>query len=77
IVLISPSGVVWRNDDRDGANDRRPLIKADPTDGQGWYTLQISHYSGGGVAGYGDDFTLQYGWYNSGNPNCSNPTPSY
>ena len=67
-VLVSPSGRVWINDD--GSGNNRPLIKAN-TDINGWYTLQIFRFNGLGVAG---DFTLAYGLYNSGNPNCSSPT---
>jgi hypothetical protein len=70
MILISPTGRIWRNDDRAYPNDRRPLIKA-ITDINGWYTLQVSHYTGGNVIA---DFTLRYGRYNSGNPNCSSVT---
>ena len=69
MVLISPTGRIWRNDDF--FDDPRPLIEA-ITDINGWYTLQVSHYNGGNVIA---DFTLRYGRYNSGNPNCSSVTP--
>ena len=70
MVLISPTGRIWRNDDRN-ASDSRPLIKA-ITDINGWYTLQVSHYAGADVIA---DFTLRYGRYDSGNPNCFSVTP--
>ena len=66
MVLISPTGRIWRNDDRN-SSVRRPLIKA-ITDISGWYTLQVSHFAGADVIA---DFTLRYGRYDSGNPNCS------
>jgi hypothetical protein len=68
MVLISPTGIIWRNDDFFG--DPRPLIEA-ITDINGWYTLQVSHSVGADVIA---DFTLRYGRYNSGNPNCSSVT---
>jgi hypothetical protein len=72
IVLVSPTGQVWRNDNR-GAGDTRPLVKA-ITDVAGWYTLQVSHSAGSGDV----DFTLNYGVYTPGtNPNCSSPTTPF
>lgn len=70
LVLVSPSGAVWRNDDRNGPADRRPLIQA-ITDATGWYTLQVSSFNGTGVE---DNFILKYGRYANGNPNCATPT---
>jgi hypothetical protein len=70
MVLISPTGRIWRNDDRNLSNNR-PLIKA-ITDINGWYTLQVSHFNGADVIA---DFTLRYGRYDPGNPNCSSVTP--
>jgi hypothetical protein len=69
MVLISPTGRIWRNDDRNSSVGR-PLIKA-ITDINGWYTLQVSHYNGANVIA---DFTLRYGRYDLGNPNCFSPT---
>jgi hypothetical protein len=70
MVLVSPNGTVWRNDDRPGSLN--PLIKAITSSGtRGWYTLQVSRYNGEGPYA---DFTLQYGRYTSSNPNCSSPT---
>lgn len=72
MVLISPSGTIWRDDD--SGQGFEPLIKAATAGGpDGWYTLQVSHF--GGNAPFGSyDFTLRYGRYNSGNPNCAGPT---
>jgi len=69
MVLISPTGRIWRNDDRSLTN-LRPLIKA-ITDINGWYTLQVSHFAGADVVA---DFTVRYGRYDSDNPNCSSAT---
>jgi hypothetical protein len=69
MVLVSPNGTVWRNDDRAGS--LLPLIKAN-TFGQGWYTLQVAHFNAFG--GPSSNFNLRYGRYNSGNPNCSGAT---
>lgn len=72
IVLVSPAGEIWRNDDSgSGACNLCPLVKA-LTSSNGWHTLQVSHYAAGaGTA----QFRLQYGRYNAGNVNCSPATP--
>jgi len=70
MVLVSPSGVVWRNDNR-SANDLRPLIKVDPVPEHGFYTLIISS----AMTVRGTSFPIRYGNWNSGNVNCTNPTP--
>jgi hypothetical protein len=76
-VLIAPNGDVYRNDDS-GATTcfLCPLIKVDQTPGpeRGWYTLQIAHYFGIPVDA---NFTLLYGLYPTGNPNCASPTPPF
>lgn len=69
MVVVSPNGTVWRNDDFNGL---LPVVRA-LTTVNGWYTVHISHFSGSTGAGV---FVLRYGRYNSGNPNCSNPTPA-
>jgi hypothetical protein len=70
-TLIGPHGFVWRNDDSgSGACPLCPLVKA-IVGPAGWYTLQISHFAGSASAA---DFTVRYGRYNNGNPNCSAPT---
>ncbi|MBY6240268.1 hypothetical protein [Methylosinus sp. Sm6] len=72
-VLVSPSGTVWRNDDRNGSSDRRPLLKVVTTvaTGIGWHVLQISRFDGKGP---GANFKFYYGRYPAGNPNCASPT---
>ncbi len=69
-TLISPNGTVWRNDDG-VPGTTLPLIKA-VTSGAGWYTLQISHYSGSGSNG---TFTVNVGRYATTNSLCSPSTP--
>jgi hypothetical protein len=73
ITLVSPSGRVWWNDDRNGATDRKPLIKA-ITDVDGFYTLQINQYNGAQSINSVQGFTLAYGRYNNTNSNCSSAT---
>lgn len=70
MVLVSPNGTVWRDDDSAGNN--RPLIKVNAAPVFGWYNLQVSHFAGTGAT---TNFILRYGLYTSGNPNCSSPTP--
>jgi hypothetical protein len=70
IVLISPNGRVWANDDFNGT---RPLIKA-ITNVDGFYTVQINRFNGLQPVYNTQGFTLAYGLYNNGNPNCSSPT---
>jgi len=65
IVLVSPSGRVWRNDD---ANGDRPLIKA-RGDAKGYYTLQINFFNGIPSVNSVQLFTLAYGLYVPGTPN--------
>lgn len=67
-VLVSPSGLTWRDDD--GGAGVLPLIRAN-TDVRGWYNLSISRFNGGGPQA---DFTVNIGRYNSGNPNCAGAT---
>jgi hypothetical protein len=71
MVLVSPDGTVWRNDDR--STSLNPLIKAN-TFARGWYTLQVSQFAAGSSSG---DFTVRYGRYLSGNVNCSGATPPF
>ncbi len=72
MVVISPDGKLYRNDNRSSSNSR-PLIKIDATPVIGYYTLQVS--TSDGVPDT-IDFTLLFGRYNSGNINCAVPTPS-
>jgi len=69
IVLVSPSGSVWRNDDR-VSGDHRPLITA-RADVKGYYTVQINYYGGNQTINTGQWFTLAYGRYVPGTAaNC-------
>jgi hypothetical protein len=72
IVVVAPNGTVFRNDDRTGT-DARPLVKIGSAPNNGWYTVRIAHWAGSAVTG---NFTLLYGRYNGGNPNCAIPTPA-
>jgi hypothetical protein len=70
MVVVSPSfSQVYRNDDTVGL---RPQIRIDPTGSAGWYTVHLNHFAGAAVNA---SFTLRYGLYPSGNPNCASPTP--
>ena len=71
IVLVSPSGSIWRNGD---PNDARPVVTA-RTDVKGHYTVQISHSNDLHPGNFVQNFGLAYGRYVLGTPvNC--PTPS-
>ena len=48
-----------------------PLVKINRTPQEGFYTVQISHHAGISIS---DDFTLAYGRYPRGNPNCTSDT---
>jgi hypothetical protein len=75
MVVVSPDGTVWRNDDRT-PTDLRPLVVV-PSGAQGWYTVQISLVHGQtSTPGVHYNADLAYGRYTSlANPNCANPTP--
>ena len=75
LVLVAPSGVVWRNDDQGGTGGNRPLLKIASAPNRGWYTLQVSQFNGSISPNTLVDFSIAYGRYNAGNPNCSTPTP--
>ena len=71
-VLVAPNGSTFRNDDGlVGGCTLCPLIKVANTPNAGWYTLQIGHFAGSGTFA---NFTLRYGLYRAGNPNCARPT---
>ena len=72
LVVVSPNGTVWRNDDRDGALDRRPLVKIPFTTAKGFYTVQVSAFDGGLET---LEFRLKYGRFNVGSENCAGGTP--
>lgn len=69
IVLVQPDGTVFRDDD--GGVGLQPLVKIDGTSDRGWNTLQVSRFNGDAL---GADFTMLYGVYPRGNPNCATPT---
>jgi hypothetical protein len=70
-LVVHPNGTVSRNDDGGvTACPLCPLVKIQPTV-RGWYTVSIGSFSGAAVVA---DFTLRYGRYNNGNPNCASPT---
>jgi hypothetical protein len=74
-VVIAPNGTVYRNDDGGvAACPLCPVVKVNPTPGpaRGFYTVQIAHWLGNPVTA---NFTLLYGLYNAGNPNCAPATP--
>jgi len=73
LVVVSPDGTVWRNDDRAGAADRRPLVKINGTPKMGFYTVQVSAFNGGLDTA---EFRLKYGRFNVGSANCALPTAS-
>jgi hypothetical protein len=75
IVLVSPSGATWRNDDFNGL---RPLITA-RADVKGYYTVQINAFNGNQSINTLQLFTLAYGLYGLNTPNnCPVPrAPSF
>jgi hypothetical protein len=72
IVVVAPNGTVFRNDDRNGALDRRPLVKIASAPNNGWYTVHVAQFNGAPTE---TNIVLLYGRYNAGNPNCATPTP--
>jgi hypothetical protein len=71
MLLATPSvnfGMV--SDDREFPGDLRPLIVMDPVPITGWYTVSVSYFELEDIDGR---FTLEYGRYGSGNPNCQAP----
>lgn len=71
LVVIAPNGDVYRNDDRNGTTDRRPLVKIASAPNTGWYTVHIGQYGGSPL---NTNFVMLYGLYNGGNPNCATGT---
>jgi hypothetical protein len=68
IVLVSPNGTVFRNDDRPGST--RPLLIARAPK-KGYYTAQINVFNGAQPANSLQTFTLAYGRYVEGTAtNC-------
>ena len=71
IVAIAPDGTMYRNDDRVPGSDLRPLVKIASGTAKGWYTVHIGVFNGDRLE---PNFTLLYGRYSAGNPNCSTST---
>jgi hypothetical protein len=71
LVVIAPDGTVFRNDDRNGALDRRPLVKIGSAPQNGWYTVRVGQFAGVATE---TNVVLLYGRYPGGNPNCATPT---
>jgi len=71
MVVVSPDGVIYRNDDFGGTLRPRVVINTTPT--RGWYNVSIAHYAGAPAPEH--DFILSYGRYvaNTAN-NCATPT---
>ena len=65
IVLVSPSGLVWRNDNFNGT---RPLVTA-RANVKGYYTVQISQANGVPLVNSVQLFRLAYGLYVPGTMN--------
>ena len=72
LVVVASNGTVYRNDNRNSTIDR-PLVKIGNTPVGGWYSVSVLPAGGAVIQA---DFTLVYGRYNVGNPNCSSPTPA-
>ncbi len=73
MLLVTPSvnfGAVVDDRDFDGG-DLRPLIVVDPVPISGWYTVSVSYFD---LVDQDGRFTLDYGRYPTGNPNCQVPT---
>ncbi|HEU0156745.1 MAG TPA: hypothetical protein VFQ82_11795 [Stellaceae bacterium] len=71
MVLVSPDGSVWRNNNR-SPSDLRPLIVVPRGPAQGWYTVHLST-AGGRILPAGSHLNadLAYGRYTSTtNVNC-------
>jgi hypothetical protein len=71
-TVVGPNGTVWRNNNIGiGSCPTCPLVKLRAPK-SGWYTISLAHVLGDPLQ---TDFTMRIGRYNTGNPNCSNPTP--
>jgi len=65
ITVLAPDGSAYRDDNSGGQH--RPLVRIASTPVRGWYTVHVAHFSGLPTIA---NFTLKYGRYNAGNPNC-------
>jgi hypothetical protein len=68
LTVVAPDGIVYRDDN--GGGRQRPLVKVASAT-QGWYTVQVAHFSG---LPQNANFELLYGRFVAGNVNCSQPT---
>jgi len=72
-VIRAPNGTVFRNDNGFVSPCTNcPIVKINGTPNRGFYLVSIADFAG---APNISNFTLRYGRYNLGNPNCANPTP--
>jgi hypothetical protein len=69
ITVVTPHGIVYRDDDSGGS--LRPLVEINGAPVSGWYTVQVAQFTG---QPQNANFALKYGRYNVNNPNCSTPT---
>jgi hypothetical protein len=72
MIVIDPFGTVYQSGFRPDRpeNDPRPLVKINTFEA-GYYTVLVQRdFDETGPA----HFTVRYGRYNDGNPNCANPT---
>jgi hypothetical protein len=69
LTVTAPNGQVFRDDD--GGGFLRPLVKIASAPNRGWYTVQMAEWTG---APTNANFTLLYGRYTAGNPNCAGGT---
>lgn len=68
-TVVAPNGTVFRDDD--SGVGTQPLVRIASAPNNGWYTVHISHFAGTAVD---TNFTLLYGRYSAGNPNCAPAT---
>ena len=71
LVVVAPNGTVFRNDDRSGVADRRPLVKIASAPNNGWYTVHVAQFAGAATE---TNILLLYGRYPRGNANCGGAT---
>jgi hypothetical protein len=70
LLVVAPSVNFGQiSDDRD-VGDTRPLLALDALPWTGWYTVAVSPFD---VDQATARFTLEYGRYPGGNPNCAPP----
>jgi len=71
MVVTAPDGRVFRNDDSHGPCFNCPVVKIASAPNNGWYTVHLAQFAGAAVD---TNFTLLYGRYSAGNPNCAGAT---